>query len=289
MYTLISDYRDRSDLRQSFNQLAKETFGIDFEAWYQEGYWNDNYRCYSYLYEDQVVANVSVNQLTLKIEGQVYKALQIGTVMTHPDHRRRGLAYKLLDHVMTTWQDQVDFIYLFGNDLALDLYKSFNMVEFRENRFFMSPEGINHSGKARQLDLSRNEDKSLMVNLCKKRVFASDGIGIQGDDHLLMFYCRQFYADHLYYLEGDQVILAAYVEEDCLHLVDVLWTQAKPLEDLLGQLPFKGYKTIEVHFKPEDRLIHETRPLEVEDQTLLIRSEDLHIKETFRFSSFSHA
>jgi hypothetical protein len=34
-----NDIKKNDVLRSSFNQLATDTFGIDFEVWYQKGYW----------------------------------------------------------------------------------------------------------------------------------------------------------------------------------------------------------------------------------------------------------
>ena len=39
----VKDYRDNPGLRASFNALAGEIFGLDFEDWYQNGYWGDSY------------------------------------------------------------------------------------------------------------------------------------------------------------------------------------------------------------------------------------------------------
>ena len=64
-----------------------------------------------------MVSNASINIMDLAWEGRSYKAIQIGTVMTNPEYRNIGLAYRLLDMIMNEWEDKVDFIYLFGNDL----------------------------------------------------------------------------------------------------------------------------------------------------------------------------
>jgi hypothetical protein len=82
---LIHNYKDIAEYRQSFNQLAKSTFGIDFEKWYKNGFWDDRYICYSYRDEDKVVANVSINKMDVILEGERKRVLQIGTVMTHPE------------------------------------------------------------------------------------------------------------------------------------------------------------------------------------------------------------
>ena len=43
MLTFVKDYKKDDGLRQSFDALAKKTFGISFEDWYQNGCWDDNY------------------------------------------------------------------------------------------------------------------------------------------------------------------------------------------------------------------------------------------------------
>lgn len=34
-YCIVKAYREDTDLRRSFNRLAGEIFGLDFEDWYQ--------------------------------------------------------------------------------------------------------------------------------------------------------------------------------------------------------------------------------------------------------------
>jgi hypothetical protein len=41
------DFKDQDEYRASFNRLSKLVFGIDFEAWYQKGAWDDRYNCHS--------------------------------------------------------------------------------------------------------------------------------------------------------------------------------------------------------------------------------------------------
>ncbi|HOJ77740.1 MAG TPA: GNAT family N-acetyltransferase [Bacillota bacterium] len=53
-----------------------------------------------YIDHDEVIANVSVSELQMLIEGQEVSALQIGTVMTHPEYRGKGLARKLMECVI---------------------------------------------------------------------------------------------------------------------------------------------------------------------------------------------
>ncbi|WP_397386234.1 GNAT family N-acetyltransferase [Paenibacillus sp. VCA1] len=84
------DYKYHDEYRASFNRLSKLVFGI-----YQKGAWDDRYICHSFVADDEVIANVSVSKMNLVIKGDI-RALQIGTVMTHPEHRGKGLSKQLM-------------------------------------------------------------------------------------------------------------------------------------------------------------------------------------------------
>ncbi|MBN6185372.1 GNAT family N-acetyltransferase [Aneurinibacillus sp. BA2021] len=128
LYERISDYKENRKYRESFIELARQVFGIDFTRWYEKGCWDGNYVCYSYVDRARVVANVSINKMTVIVEGKEYKAIQIGTVMTHPEYRKQGLSKKLMYHVIDTYEKECDFIYLFANDSALDFYPAFGIT-----------------------------------------------------------------------------------------------------------------------------------------------------------------
>ena len=78
---VIKNYRDNAALRASFNALAEETFGLNFENWYTLGYWGDNYAPYSVLEDGKIVANVSVNRMDMVLEGRRRHLVQ------HPGQR----------------------------------------------------------------------------------------------------------------------------------------------------------------------------------------------------------
>lgn len=88
--SIIHAYRDDPRLRQSFNRLARDTFGLDFEPWYQNGFWGGQYDPWSLLLDGEIAANVSVNRINCLLDGQRRQYLQLGTVMTRADLRGRG-------------------------------------------------------------------------------------------------------------------------------------------------------------------------------------------------------
>lgn len=112
-YQFIKDYKEQEHYRNSFNQLVERTYGFNFEAWYQLGAWNENYQCYSYLAKNEVIANVSINHMQIRYQGESYPMIQIGTVMTHPDYQNQGLIRELIKKLKQItkikWED---FTYL---------------------------------------------------------------------------------------------------------------------------------------------------------------------------------
>lgn len=57
------DYKHNDTFRKSYSELSHLIFGIEFEEYYQKGFWSDRYVPFSYVYQDEVIANVSVNLL----------------------------------------------------------------------------------------------------------------------------------------------------------------------------------------------------------------------------------
>lgn len=65
MYTLIKHVKADPVRRAAFNQLAVHIFDLDFEPWYQNGFWNEMYIPYTFFDGYRAIANVSVNRSCL--------------------------------------------------------------------------------------------------------------------------------------------------------------------------------------------------------------------------------
>ena len=71
-------YKYNNTLRKSYSDLSSLTFGIEFEEYYQKGFWGDRYVPFSYVYQDKVIANVSVNLLDFVIQGKKRRLYKLG-------------------------------------------------------------------------------------------------------------------------------------------------------------------------------------------------------------------
>lgn len=132
---IVKDYRDNKVLRDSFNELAKKVFDLDFEGWYQNGFWNENYIPYSVVIDGKVVANVSVNRCDMNYNGRVLKLIQLGTVMTDPDYRGKGYARTLMENIMQEYEGRTDGMFLYANDSVLTFYLKFGFYEKAEYQY----------------------------------------------------------------------------------------------------------------------------------------------------------
>ncbi|MGG3561849.1 GNAT family N-acetyltransferase [Neobacillus rhizosphaerae] len=241
-------YKENEALRDSFNELALNTFGIEFETWYQHGYWTEKYQPYSFIHQGKVIANVSVNLLNLVIGGESKRAIQIGTVMTHPDYRNQGLSRKLMELVLEDFK-YVDLVYLFANQTVLDFYPKFGFkamdeIQFSTNYDFKPA----NQSRVKKLDGTNPEDLSFIYTLAANRKSISKTFGTIGSEELLLFYSIMVFSQDLYYLEDEKVLVIFQKEDDTIHLYDIVFTEEVDIQLIINQIASPESRKIVFHF-----------------------------------------
>jgi len=288
----IKDYKANDKLRASFSELADMIFGISFEEWYQTGFWNERYIPYSYILDEKVIANVSVNLLYIMINGEVKSAVQIGTVMTHPDFRHKGLSGKLMRKALEEYENKCDFIYLFANDTVLDYYPKFGFKMIEETQFFY--EDFLPAPKRtplKKLDGNNPADLRFIYEFAKDRVPVSNIFGSTSSEGILMFYCLNVFRNNLYYLEEDNVIVIFAEDQENLHIYDVIAKEKCSLNNVLNKIVPIGIKKIVFHFMPEvENLLNVKKCPYTEGETLFVKSRgELPFSKVFKHPLLSQA
>jgi predicted N-acetyltransferase YhbS len=255
IYQLVSDYKDIETFKESFNELAKTVFGLDFKKWYEKGCWNDNYICYSYVDGDKVIANASINKMTFVSNDREYKAIQVGTVMTHPDYRNQGLSGKLMNHIIEKYEQEYDFIYLFANESVLGFYPRFGFGKVQESSFSLKMPGLKtqpattHS--LRRLDTNNTDDFRMMGQFAAERIPVSSIIGVKNNEHLLMFYFIIAFNDAIYYIEDvDAIVIFKQVDKH-LHIFDIISKQKVDYDIILYSIVSADTETVHFYFTPD--------------------------------------
>lgn len=272
-YRLVYDYKDNQKYRESFNELAKLVFDLDFRQWYEKGCWNDQYICYSYMDGEKIIANASISKMTVIVNGKEYKAIQVGTVMTHPDHRNKGLARKLMDAIIDKYEKQYKFIYLFANETVLDFYPKFGFSRVQESRYFLNAVGLKKKSNGtavRKLDVENFNDFSLLKLYAKERIPTSSILGVKDNESLLMFYFLIAFPHSIYFIEEEDVIVLFEKKDEELHLFDVVSRCKIDIVDVLSYITSPDIKRIIFHFNPDCKDA-ESEVIEDEDDVLFIR------------------
>ncbi|MGG0658307.1 GNAT family N-acetyltransferase [Rummeliibacillus pycnus] len=255
-YQLVSDYKFNKTYRESFNELAKLVFGIDFKKWYEEGWWNDNYICFSFADGDQIITNASISKMSIVSNGKEYHAIQVGTVMTHPDYRHQGLSGKLMNHIINQYEKEYDFIYLFANDTVLDFYPKFGFKRVKESSFSLNISDLKRqtekTNMLRRLDINNENDYNMLKNFAAERTPISSILGVKNNDHLLMFYFILAFNDAIYYIEEEDVIVLFKQEGTHLHLFDIVSKIRVDIDTILNCIVSNGgIETVHFYFTPD--------------------------------------
>ncbi len=249
--TFYKDYKNNEELRKSFNELATLVFGLNFEDWYKKGYWNNRYIPFSYADGGKVIANVSVNLLDFVINGENKRAIQIGTVMTHPDYRNRGLSASLMNKVLEEFESSYDFMYLFANQNVLDFYPKFGFQSVNEYQFSMiySPIQSDTIG-IRKLDGNNSDDLNFVYKIASERVPVSNLFGTLNTHGILMFYCIYVFKNDIYYVEDEDAIVIFKAEGKQIDLFDIVSKKEVSIHNILSKITNSDTNRIVFHYTP---------------------------------------
>ena len=275
---LFKNYRDDKALRDSFNELAGRVFDLNFEQWYQNGFWQDNYNPHSVVIDGKVVANVSVNKCNMLYNGEPLRLLQIGTVMTDPDYRGRGYARFLLEEVIKEYETKVDGIYLYANDSVLEFYAKFGFEKRNEYGYSKSVNNtLDSIVEAIRMDTKNDWDK--MVEVMKSRSQAGNMIMFDNEG-LFMFYLSQFMTETVFYIRGYDTYVVAEIEGSTL-LLYAIWGEAST-DEVIAAFG-RDIDTVRLLFTPVDKTGYEEHLVEEEDTTFFVKGKAFELLADYRY------
>ncbi|WP_022763619.1 GNAT family N-acetyltransferase [Butyrivibrio sp. XPD2006] len=285
-FHIEKNYRNNDALRASFNRLAEKTFGLNFENWYQNGFWQDNYIPYSVVIDGEVVSNVSVNACNMNYKGKIVKLIQLGTIMTDNDHRGKGYAGALMEEVIKDYDGKVDGIYLFANDSVLEFYPKFGFKEAKEYQYSKEVT-ISGKCKAQNIPLTDKTDfdrvaKILDTNNQNAQLY------MVGNPGLYMFYLSQFMTENLFYIEECSSYAVAEVEDDTLILHAIVGDGA--VDEVIRAFGSQVKKVV-LCFTPKDTGGFEKTELHEEDTTFFVRGKffEDNRDEEYMMQAITHA
>ena len=284
--SIVCDYRDDAGLRASFNSLAQRVFGLNFEGWYQNGFWKDNYKPYSVVEDGKVVSNVSVNRCSMRYDGGVVDLIQLGTVMTDPAYRGRGYSRTLMERILSDYAGKTEGIYLYANNSVTGFYPKFG---FRERREYQYSREVAAAGerRAEPVPMAGREDWDRMVRLLRERP-QNSRLYMTGNPGLYMFYLSQFMQESVFRLPDTDSYVIAEEEDGTLMLHGVLGED--PLDRVIAAFGGEIRRAV-LCFTPKDPAGFTKQELREEDTTLFVKGPffDRTEGEALQFQAITHA
>lgn len=284
-YEFIKDYKNNDLLRKSFNQLSEKTFGLDFEDWYQNGYWGKNYIPYSFIHNNQIVANVSVNIMDFMLDCKTKHFIQLGTVMTEEKYRDQGLIRRLMGKIENDYH-KVDGFFLFANDSVLNFYPKLGYKKAIE---FQYKKNVKIQEKKSAVQVSM-EDKSnwKKIEEAVKHSIPNGRLTMINNMELIMFYVTKFMQKNVYYSEKYDTYVIAEEKGNNLFIHNIYAREVVDLDKIIRTFG-TDIKTVTLGFVPIKGDGYDIVEVDEEDTTLFVKGIPDFENYKAMFPTLSHA
>ena len=297
---LVKDYMNHDILRHELNELTEETFCFNFESWFRNGYFEGDYIPFSFEENGKIISNISANRMHFVQNGEKRYYIQLGTVMTAKAYRRQGLAKKLMEYVLDTYEGVCDGIYLFGNLSALDFYRKLGFEESVQYQYSLRDDVRTDIQKKKamtedkrgfvKLDSADPKAKERYCNAVRNSV-ANGAFEQENKYSLQMFYTSNL--ENVYYSEELDCFVVMEQDGKTLELQSVISLKMVSLEKLIGEIHL-DYKKLRLGFTPrkEDADLFDATVFDGgDDYRLFFRGSKLKSieQEKLYFPAMSHA
>jgi GNAT superfamily N-acetyltransferase len=247
-YTFVSNAIKDADSRESYFNLIRNVFGLDFKPWYQSGFCKNSFIPYTLFRNGVAVSSVGIVVNDFIWHDTKKKYIQISTVATDPDYRKNGLSNWLMETALKEWKEKCDCIYLYANDSVVDFYPKFGFSPAHEYMYHISISKTD--GKYRKLDLSIKEDVDLLIRKHKSSNPFSL-LTMDDDIDILMFHCISFLHNNIYYIEKYDAVIIAEQENSKMFCYDIYTKNHCETSTLLGIIAADDNCAVSLGFTPK--------------------------------------
>lgn len=186
------------------------------------------------------------------MDGKKIKGVQIGAVCTLPEYRNKGLSRILMNYVLEKYKDNVEIIFLFANGSVIDFYPKFGFKKYDEVLFVAESYLPVSKYMARKLNINNTDDYQLVVNLLNEREDLSKLWGAQNYAFITWWYILNFYKNHLYYIEEDDILFIMEYTDSKLNVYDIVFKKPVNINYIIPKVIEPGLlKSITYHFTPD--------------------------------------
>jgi GNAT superfamily N-acetyltransferase len=235
--------------QEAFMRYIPRVFPLSFRRWHELGGWDENYCAIAIMQGDDIIANASLQRMTIVLHGRELRGWQLGAVGVVPEHRGKGLQRRIMPRVLEFASGE-DMMFLFANDDVLDFYPKFGFKRASEVIFGADHEVVPAGNRLRTLSLDRPDDRALLARVSATARPVTELFGARSYGGVVLWYWTNFYPDCLHYCPERDAVLVATHDGDCLRICDVLASERLDLREYLPRVATAAAQRIEFGFTP---------------------------------------
>lgn len=282
-YKYVEGYQSDNRLIERYFKFTQRVFQIDLNDWRTAGYWGKEYIPHSFIYNDQIIANISACLMQIQIQGQSLSAVQLGSVGVLPEYRGRGFSRLLMEKVLKKYIN-VPLVFLFANQSVLDFYPKFGFKRINESvsQVDLADKPVRNRS-AKKIDIESECLKRLLAEKLQHSMIAD----ARGNHSIYWFHLIYNYRNDLYYIEDKDVLFIAKYKGNCATVIDVLSTNPIRFPEISDYIIKRDTKKIIFHFTP-DWLAAEYELIANEQDVMYARGEFPKDLANFKFPITAH-
>jgi predicted N-acetyltransferase YhbS len=231
--------------------------------------WEDASTPFICFHNDIAISHVGVLEIPMQIMNNLTTVGGIHGVATHPEFRRQGYYRKVIEEVLGYCDKLYQTLVLTTPNP--DFYTSFGFRAIPEYIFKTQVNSQGGSNGFRVLNTADRQDVELLHRLLETRSPVSQIVGIVNEKPV---FCFNEGSRILHYAEDLDLIACMNIENNTLHLFDIVATQIPSLKEILSRIPDIIAEVV-IYFSPDllDLDSIQAFPYQLEDTVLMVRGE----------------
>jgi predicted N-acetyltransferase YhbS len=250
LHSLTITCRDHQWHEAFIDYVPKVFARASFRRWYELGGWDEDYVAFSLADGADIVANASLQRMSIVLRGEWITGWQLGAVGVVPQWRGRGLQRQIMQRLLGSI-DEKDIVFLFANDTVLDFYPLFGFKRVIESVFGAEYDVKPASEPLRALSIDRAEDLALLARVAAAAAPTTREFGARNYGGVLLWYWANFYDGCFYYCEAEDAIIVAELDGTTLRICDVLARTPFDLRSYLPRVAKDAAQRVEFGFTPD--------------------------------------
>ncbi len=274
---------DKTLVNEYLNFIQWVFPGAKFLEWWEKGFWKNDYKPFSILESGKIISNVTAALMDVIVNGQSYKAVQIGAVGTIPEYRNQGLSRILMEYVLKEYEDKIDLFLLFANESVMEYYPKFGFRKLKEKIFLLDSHIPEAKFSARKLNLQIPKDYRILLDLINQRNDITRIFGAENYGSITMWHIFNSYKNNLFYLREEDTIIIKTEKRNEMFIREIIFREPFEVLPALSKI-IESDRIEKIHYYfPPDQIRFTYNKETIHKSHLFIKSKMEFDNDTLKF------